>query len=200
MGSLESRCRVLRGSEQEIIVDSVTRSLFKTGIDKIAVSTARSNFDGPIIYSGGISCLSDVDWLMGAGVDRVSICSSLTKPSLVDAIADKYGSQMIIGTFAVSCPSHEERVSFWKNMARDPLAIKIDQLNLIVDKLSEVNIFMIENDGLPLQWSRARRTIEIFRSTAAGTESKLLLQGGIGESSFYDLGLQVGAQGIIVHE
>lgn len=198
-GSLASRCLSLRGCQSEILIDSVTRSLFDTGIDRGAVSIARRSFDGPLVYSGGISCLSDVDWLMGSGVDRVSICSSLLKPSLVNAIVDKYGSQIIIGTFAVRFSARANSVTFWKNMARDQLLTELEHMGSIIETVGEVNIFMIESDGIPLLWSHASRTIERFKAIAPGSESKILLQ-GLREESFSELAVRHGAKGVILYE
>ena len=51
----------------------------------------------PFTVGGGINEISDVDRLLGAGADKISINSAALKnPGLIDEIASKYGSQVCV--------------------------------------------------------------------------------------------------------
>lgn len=51
----------------------------------------------PFTVGGGISTLDDVERLLGAGADKVSINSAaLRRPQLIDEIAARYGSQVCV--------------------------------------------------------------------------------------------------------
>ena len=61
------------------------------------VSRVASEINIPFTVGGGINELSDVDRLLGAGADKVSVNSAaLRHPELVDQITSRYGSQVCV--------------------------------------------------------------------------------------------------------
>ncbi len=51
----------------------------------------------PFTVGGGISEISDVDHLLKAGADKISINSSAVKnPDIIKTFADKFGSQCVV--------------------------------------------------------------------------------------------------------
>ncbi|MBQ8887912.1 MAG: imidazole glycerol phosphate synthase subunit HisF [Bacteroidaceae bacterium] len=61
------------------------------------VKRVAANISIPFTVGGGIHELKDVDRLLGAGADKVSINSSAIKnPSLIDEIAKHFGSQVCV--------------------------------------------------------------------------------------------------------
>lgn len=67
----------------------------KTFTDLVGRVAARINI--PFTVGGGINELSDVDRMLSAGADKVSINSAaLRKPGLIDEIAGRFGSQVCV--------------------------------------------------------------------------------------------------------
>lgn len=51
----------------------------------------------PFTVGGGIGSIDDVERLLGAGADKVSVNSAaLRNPSLIDEIASRFGSQVCV--------------------------------------------------------------------------------------------------------
>ena len=63
---------------------------------ELVTKTAESVFI-PLTVGGGIRSVSDVDRLLGAGADKVSVASAaLQNPQLIAQIADRFGSQVLV--------------------------------------------------------------------------------------------------------
>ena len=61
------------------------------------VKRVAANISIPFTVGGGIHELKDVDWLLSAGADKVSINSSAIKnPQLINEIAKHFGSQVCV--------------------------------------------------------------------------------------------------------
>ena len=67
----------------------------KTFID--LVTRVAENINIPFTVGGGIGSVADVEKLLNAGADKVSVNSSaLRNPSLIDDIASRFGSQVCV--------------------------------------------------------------------------------------------------------
>ena len=73
------------------------------------VKRVAANINIPFTVGGGINELSDVDRLLNAGADKVSINSSaIRNPDLVDKIAKHFGSQVCVCLLYTSDAADEE--------------------------------------------------------------------------------------------
>ncbi|MCB9360004.1 MAG: imidazole glycerol phosphate synthase subunit HisF [Flavobacteriales bacterium] len=84
------------GADELIFLDiSATEEKRKTLLD--LVSRVGESINIPFTVGGGISSIEDVDLLLKAGADKVSINSATVKnPDLINQLADKFGSQCIV--------------------------------------------------------------------------------------------------------
>lgn len=61
------------------------------------VTRVAENINIPFTVGGGINEISDVDRLLNAGADKISVNSAALRcPELIDTIASKYGSQVCV--------------------------------------------------------------------------------------------------------
>ena len=84
------------GADELVFLD-ITASVEgrKTFADMVSRVAAELNI--PFTVGGGINELADVDRLLHAGADKVSVNSSaLRRPALIDEIASHYGSQVCV--------------------------------------------------------------------------------------------------------
>lgn len=83
------------GADELVFLDiSATEERRRTLLD--LVTRVAANVDIPFTVGGGISSVRDIDALLHAGADKVSINSSAVKnPELINAAAAKFGSQCI---------------------------------------------------------------------------------------------------------
>jgi len=85
-----------QGADELVYLDiTATHEGRKTFLDVVRQVAASINI--PFIVGGGIQELNDVDRLLNAGADKVSINSAALKnPQLIDEIADHFGSHVCI--------------------------------------------------------------------------------------------------------
>lgn len=85
-----------QGADELVYLDiSATvegRGTFTALVERIA-----RNINIPFTVGGGISCVDDAARLLDVGADKISVNSAAVRnPSLIDAIASKYGSQFVV--------------------------------------------------------------------------------------------------------
>ena len=87
---------VLQCADELVFLDiTATIEARKTLIDLVGKVAAAINI--PFTVGGGISTIQDVDALLNAGADKVSINSSAVKnPALIDELAAQFGAQCIV--------------------------------------------------------------------------------------------------------
>jgi cyclase len=87
---------VEQGADELVFLDITAtieeRKTFAKLVEKIA-----QNINIPFTVGGGISSIEDVDRLLNAGADKISINSSAVKnPTLINELANQFGSQCIV--------------------------------------------------------------------------------------------------------
>ena len=85
-----------QGADELVFLDITAsfegRKTFAELVKRIA-----ANISIPFTVGGGINELSDVDRLLNAGADKISINSSaIRRPELIDEIAKNFGSQVCV--------------------------------------------------------------------------------------------------------
>ena len=92
-----------QGADELVFLDITAshegRKTFAELVRRIA-----ANISIPFTVGGGINELSDVDRLLNAGADKISINSSaLARPELIDEIAARFGSQVCVVAIDARC-------------------------------------------------------------------------------------------------
>lgn len=84
------------GADELVFLDiTATKEKRKTLVELVEKVARRVNI--PFTVGGGISSVEDVNMLLRAGADKVSINSSAVKnPQLITELANKFGSQCIV--------------------------------------------------------------------------------------------------------
>ena len=84
------------GADELVFLDiTASHEGRKTFTDVVSRVAAEINI--PFTVGGGIGCIDDVDRLLAAGADKVSINSAAMRtPQLIDEITRKYGSQVCV--------------------------------------------------------------------------------------------------------
>lgn len=85
-----------QGADELVFLDiTATVEKRKTLVD--LVSRVAANINIPFTVGGGISSIEDVSACLNAGADKISINSSAVyRPSLVDELANEFGSQCVV--------------------------------------------------------------------------------------------------------
>jgi imidazole glycerol-phosphate synthase subunit HisF len=85
-----------QGADELVFLDiTATHEGRKTFVD--LVKRIAANLNIPFTVGGGISDISDIEALLSAGADKVSINSAaIRKPELIDQMAKNFGSQFVV--------------------------------------------------------------------------------------------------------
>jgi len=85
-----------QGADELVFLD-ITASLEGRNTFTQMVTRVAEQINIPFTVGGGINRLEDVDRLLGAGADKISVNSSaIRRPELIDEITSKYGSQVCV--------------------------------------------------------------------------------------------------------
>ena len=85
-----------QGADELVFLD-ITASIEKRKTFAELVERIAANINIPFTVGGGINELADVDRLLNAGADKISINSSaIRRPGLIDEIAKNFGSQVCV--------------------------------------------------------------------------------------------------------
>ena len=81
----------------ELVFYDITASPQERTVDRTWVSRVARMLDIPFCVAGGIRSVGDAEEVLNAGAEKVSVNSpALSDPSLIDALARRFGSQCIV--------------------------------------------------------------------------------------------------------
>ncbi len=91
-----ARAYSAQGADELVFLDITASAEGRKTFTELVTRIAE-NINIPFTVGGGINELADVDRLLSAGADKVSVNSAaLRNPELIDAIARSYGSQVCV--------------------------------------------------------------------------------------------------------
>ena len=107
-----------QGADELVFLDITAshegRKTFADMVERVAAEISI-----PFTVGGGISELRDVEAMLNAGADKVSInCAALRRPELIDEIAHHFGSQVCV--VAIDAKQDEQGWSCYLNGGRIP--------------------------------------------------------------------------------
>ena len=173
-----------QGADELVFLDITAsfegRKTFAELVKRIA-----ANISIPFTVGGGINELSDVDRLLNAGADKISINSSaINTPNLISDAADKFGSQCVV--VAIDARKREDGSGWniYKNGGRIDVGIDAVEWAMKVDKLGagEILLTSMDCDG-----TKAGYDIELTRQIAENVSIPVFASGGAGtKEHFYE--------------
>ena len=149
----------------------------------------------PLTVGGGIRSVDDVDRLLRAGADKVSInTAALARPELIAEIADRFGSQVLVLSVdarrAQTVSGYEVTTHGGRQSAgRDALAWVVEACTLGV---GEILLNSMDADG-----TRSGYDIPMIRAVRAISSVPLIASGGAGELSDFAAALDAGADALL---
>lgn len=148
----------------------------------------------PLTVGGGVRSVDDVDRLLQSGADKVSIASAaLNDPSVIEAIASRFGSQVLVLSLDAKRDSNGSFVAT-KNGGR--VVTDIDALSWVKRAIDlgvgEVLLNSIDADG-----TQAGFDIEMLENVRAVSSVPLIASGGAGKAQDFVAAAQAGADAIL---
>ena len=149
----------------------------------------------PLTVGGGIREVSDVDQLLRAGADKVSInTAALGRPTLISEIADRFGNQVLVLSVdarRASTPSGYEVTTHGGRKSAG-----IDALAWIEEGISrgvgEILLNSMDADG-----TGAGFDLEMIRAVRAISHVPVIASGGAGKLEDFAAALDAGADALL---
>lgn len=182
------------GADQLVLLDIAATPDETSTMTSVVIQVA-DVLDIPFTVGGGVRCVDDASRIIDSGADRVSLNSAaLADPSLIGAIADRYGSQAVVVAIDAGegvVHSHGGRVA--TTMATLPWAIQATERGA-----GEILLTSIRHDG-----KRSGFDLELTRDVRSAVGIPVIASGGAGSAQHVADALRVTDAALIasiVHE
>ncbi|MDR3220086.1 MAG: imidazole glycerol phosphate synthase subunit HisF [Dysgonamonadaceae bacterium] len=214
-----------QGADELVYLDiTASHEGRKTFLD--LVRRVAANINIPFTVGGGINELKDVDALLNAGADKVSVNSAaIRKPELIDEIAKNFGAQVCVvaidakpnlieGTFEWICYLNGGRISTGKNLfdwakeaenrgAGEILFTSMEHDGVKNGYANEALRTLSLSLGIPIIASGGAGAKEHFRDTFVEGKSDAALAASVfhfGEIEISELKAYLTAEGVVVRK
>jgi cyclase len=149
----------------------------------------------PLTVGGGIRSVSDVNQLLRAGADKVSInTAAIARPDLIAEIADAFGSQVLV--LSVDARRAQTESGFEVTTHGGRTGTGIDALAWI-EKACDLGVGEILLNSMDADGTRAGYDIEIIRAVRAISPVPLIASGGAGALEDFARALDAGADALL---
>jgi cyclase len=149
----------------------------------------------PLTVGGGIRTVADVDRLLRAGADKVSInTSAIARPELIAEIADRFGSQVLVLSVDARRARTESGFEVTTHGGRE--GTNIDALSW-VEKACKLGVGEILLNSMDADGTRAGYDIGMIRAVRVVSKVPLIASGGAGALSDFAAALDAGADALL---
>ncbi len=184
----------LEGADELTFLDiSASSSNQETTLDVVR-RTAEQVFI-PLTVGGGIRSVDDVDRLLRAGADKVSInTAAIARPELIADIADRFGSQVLVLSVDARRANTESGFEVTTHGGRQ--GSDIDALAWI-EKACALGVGEILLNSMDADGTRAGYDIGMITAVRAISKVPLIASGGAGTLEDFALALDAGADALL---
>jgi len=150
----------------------------------------------PLTVGGGIRNVEDVDRLLRAGADKVSInTSALAHPQLIAEIADRFGSQVLV--LSVDARRARTDSGFEVTTHGGRQSAGVDALAW-VEQACALGVGEILLNSMDADGTRAGYDIGMITAVRAVSKVPLIASGGAGSLEDFSAALDAGADALLV--
>ena len=149
----------------------------------------------PLTVGGGIRSVDDVDRLLRAGADKVSInTSAIARPELIAEIADRFGSQVLV--LSVDARRARTDSGFEVTTHGGRQSAGLDALAW-VEKACALGVGEILLNSMDADGTRAGYDIGMITAVRAISKAPLIASGGAGSREDFAAALDAGADALL---
>lgn len=165
----------------------------KTTLD-IVSATAEQVFI-PLTVGGGIRTINDVDNLLRAGADKVSVnTAAITRPELINEISDRFGNQVLV--LSVDARRAKTKSGYEVTTHGGRESSGIDAISWIQEGIKrgigEILLNSMDADG-----TKAGFDLEMIKAIREISGVPVIASGGAGKISDFGDALAVGADAVL---
>lgn len=149
----------------------------------------------PLTVGGGIRSVNDVDQLLRAGADKISLnTAAIARPELIAEISDAFGSQVLV--LSVDARRASTNSGFEVTTHGGSKGTDIDAIEW-VKKACQLGVGEILLNSMDADGTRAGYDIEMIAAVRADCKVPLIASGGAGSLEDFAAALDAGANALL---
>lgn len=184
-----------QGIDELVFLDITASSQNRSPILEIIEQTADQVFI-PLTVGGGISSVSQVNELLRAGADKVSINTAAIKnPALLKDIADRFGAQVIVLSIDTK-RSSDVKSGFALTTHGGRTTLDLDLIDWLVSA-QEIGIGEVLLNSMDFDGTQEGFDLELIQLAREHTDVPLIASGGAGDVSHFISAVKAGANAVL---
>ena len=149
----------------------------------------------PLTVGGGVRSVNDVDTLLRAGADKVSInTAAINRPQVIAEIAQRFGQQVLV--LSVDAKRGESKSGFEVTTHGGKVLANLDSIEW-VKQACELGVGEILLNSMDADGTKAGFDLEMIKAVRAVTNVPLIASGGAGKLSDFEDALKAGANALL---
>jgi imidazole glycerol-phosphate synthase subunit HisF len=149
----------------------------------------------PLTVGGGVRSVNDVDTLLRAGADKVSInTAAINRPQVIAEIAQRFGQQVLV--LSVDAKRGESKSGFEVTTHGGKVLANLDAIEW-VKQACELGVGEILLNSMDADGTKAGFDLEMIKAVRAVTNVPLIASGGAGKLSDFEDALKSGANALL---
>jgi len=149
----------------------------------------------PLTVGGGVRSVNDVDTLLRAGADKVSInTAAINRPQVIAEIAQRFGQQVLV--LSVDAKQGESKSGFEVTTHGGKVLANLDAIEW-VKQACELGVGEILLNSMDADGTKAGFDLEMIKAVRAVTNVPLIASGGAGKLSDFEDALKAGANALL---
>jgi cyclase len=149
----------------------------------------------PLTVGGGVRSVNDVDTLLRAGADKVSInTAAINRPQVIAEIAQRFGQQVLV--LSVDAKRGESKSGFEVTTHGGKVLANLDAIEW-VKQACELGVGEILLNSMDADGTKAGFDLEMIKAIRAVTNVPLIASGGAGKLSDFEDALKAGANALL---
>ena len=149
----------------------------------------------PLTVGGGVRSVNDVDTLLRAGADKVSInTAAINRPQVIAEIAQRFGQQVLV--LSVDAKRGKSKSGFEVTTHGGKVLANLDAIEW-VKQACELGVGEILLNSMDADGTKAGFDLEMIKAVRAVTNVPLIASGGAGKLSDFEDALKAGANALL---
>ncbi len=149
----------------------------------------------PLTVGGGVRSVNDVDTLLRAGADKVSInTAAINRPQVISEIAQRFGQQVLV--LSVDAKRGKSKSGFEVTTHGGKVLANLDAIEW-VKQACELGVGEILLNSMDADGTKAGFDLEMIKAVRAVTNVPLIASGGAGKLSDFEDALKAGANALL---
>jgi len=165
----------------------------KTTLDVVS-ATADEVFI-PLTVGGGISSVADVDQLLRAGADKISINTAAIKnPNLINQVSERFGAQVLV--VSIDAKRGRTKSGFEVTTHGGRISTGIDAFEWIEQAINR-GVGEILLNSMDMDGTRAGYDLELIRRVRQISSVPIIASGGAGDLDDFGKAIESGADALL---